>query len=143
MKQEQKKSLENIQEISTLYDELNENALKFNSKKTEYDSIMDTVFYTNFYTKNEEIVKILNEYDEILKDIITNGNNLKEKCAVYYSDADTTQKCNSYKISYESAVQVFLSDIERYNTLVENYNTWTEENGKYEKITKFSAKSMN
>jgi hypothetical protein len=140
MKSENEKVKKDMEEIHLLYDELNENASSFNKKKEEYDSIMSTLYYTNVQEKNKAIVNILNEYDLIIGRIIETGNHLKEKCAFTYTDNEVIQKCNSYQISYESAVQVFQKDIKRFNTLVENYNAWTKENSKYKTIEKFTSK---
>ena len=140
MKNENEKVKKNMEEIHLLYDDLNKNASSFNKKKEEYDSIMGTLYYTNVQEKNGSIVKILNEYDAIIGKIIETGNNLKEKCAFTYTDNEVMQKCNSYQVSYESAIQVFKADMKRYNTLVDNYNVWIKENPKYKAIEKFSSR---
>ncbi len=140
MKSENEEVKKNMEEIHFLYDDLNKNASLFNTKKEEYNSIMGTLYYTNTQEKNSAIVKILNEYDTIIGEIIKIGNSLKEKCTFTYTDNEVVQKCNSYQISYESAMQVFKADIKRYNTLVENYNVWTKENPKYKTIEKFSSR---
>lgn len=140
MKTENEKVKKNMEEIHLLYDELNESASSFNAKKEEYDSIMGTLYYTNVQQKNSTIIKILNDYDTIIGKIIETGNALKDKCSLSYSDSDIIQKCNSYKISYESAIQVFKIDVNRYNTLAQNYNVWIKENAQYKKIEEFSSK---
>lgn len=140
MKNENEEVKKNMEEIHLLYNDLNKNASLFNTKKEEYDLIMGTLYYTNVQEKNSAIVKILNEYDTIIGEIIKIGNNLEEKCTFSYTDNEVIQKCNSYQISYESAMQVFKTDIKRYNTLVENYNVWTKENPKYKTIEKFSSR---
>lgn len=140
MQSENEKIKQNMEEISALYEELNENAVAFNTQKEKYDTLMATTYYTNAYERNSSILKELQTYDEIIGKIRTTGNRLEEKCSITYSDNDTYQKCNSYKISYESAMQVFKTDVKRYNTLVENYTIWLKENPKYKKIEKFTSK---
>ncbi len=140
LKNEKQKMKENKEEITIMYAKLNEKASSFNQKKEEYDYLMSTLYYTNVQEKNGAILKILNEYDAIIKEIMEIGNTLEDKCSISYAENEFVQKCNSYKISYESAMQIFKSDIKRYNTLVDNYNVWTEQNSKYKKIDKFVSK---
>ena len=140
MQRENEKIKQNIEEIEILYKELNENATSFNEQKEKYDTLMASTYYTNAYERNSSILKELQVYDEIIGKIITTGNELEERCSITYSDSDTYQKCNSYKISYESAMQVFKADVKRYNTLVENYTIWLKENPNYKKIEIFTSK---
>ena len=142
VKQDSLKVQAQVEEINEYYDSLNNNAKLFNEKKQEYDTLMDKMYYTTVSKYNSEVLKVLKEYDAIIKNIIEDGNNLQEKCSVYYRDADTMQKCNSYKISYESAMNVFISDVKRYNNFVENYNKWTKENTSYKEISNFVSENL-
>ncbi len=142
IKKDAEQTKKQMQEIDTLYESLNDNAKLFNDKKTEYDKAMENLYYTTFPSKNEAIVKILKEYDEIIANIQKDGNALQDKCNAYYNSSDTMQKCTSYKISYESAMTLFMADLNRYNTLVENYNEWTKENTGYKQISTYVSKNV-
>lgn len=131
-----------MEEINVLYESLNKNAELFNLKKTEFDDLMDNIYYTTIPTQNESLLKIVKEYDEIIANIQKDGNDLEEKCSIYYTDSDIQQKCTSYKISYESAMTIFIADLKRYNNLVENYNNWTEDNTGYKKISSYVSKNV-
>lgn len=142
IKEDQEKTRKQMEEISVYYDKLNENALSFNTKKQELDTLMEATYYTTVPKNNPSFLKILEEYDAIISQIIENGNKLEEMCSIYYRDSDTMQKCSSYKISYESAMTVFKTDVERYNTLVENYNNWTKENPSYQTISAYVSDNL-
>lgn len=142
IKKDQAKTEKQIEEINTYYESLNENAFAFNETKEKFDTLMNKMYYETVFQSQKEITKILNEYDTIITKIKEDGQQLENRCSIYYKNSDTMQKCNSYKISYESAMQVFISDVKRYNTLVKNYNKWTEENPTYEKISAFVSKNV-
>lgn len=142
LKKDAEQTKQQMKEIDNLYESLNNNAMLFNDKKTEYDKIMGDIYYTTFPSKNEAILKILKEYDEIISNIQKDGNHLQDKCNAYYNSSDTMQKCTSYKISYESAMTLFIADLNRYNTLVENYNEWTKENTSYKQISTYVSKNV-
>lgn len=131
-----------MEEINNYYDSLNENAQLFNDKKEEYDKLMDEMYYTTVPKNNAAVLKVLNEYDAIIGKIMEDGKNLENRCTIYYRDTEVMQKCNSYKISYESAMTVFVADVKRYNNFVENYNNWTKENTTYQKINTFVSKNV-
>lgn len=142
IRQDSKNAQKQIEEVATYYEEFNKNALAFNEKKKAYDDLMDKMFYTTISKNNESLLKILNEYDEIIGKIKENGNILEDKCSVYYRDNETMQKCSSYKITYESAMTVFINDVKRYNNLVINYNEWTKENTTYKPIKEYVSKNV-
>ncbi len=142
IKKDAEQTQKQIEEINVLYENFNENAVLFNERKEAYDKLMDKVYYTTIPKENEKILTALQVYDQVIGEIIKDGNQLKEKCNVYYSDTETMQKCSSYKITYESAMTLFIADVKRYNTLVENYNEWTKENSEYKKISTYVSKNV-
>lgn len=142
LKKDAEQAENQMREIDLLYEQLNDNAILFNEKKKEYDALMKDIYYTTVPEQNDAIVKVLKEYDEIIANIQKNGNQLNEKCDVYYNNSETNQKCSSYKISYESAMTLFIADLRRYNTLVNDYNEWTKENIGYQEINTYVSKNV-
>lgn len=142
IKKDNLKVQQQIKEVDEYYTSLNNNAELFNEKKSEFDVLMNDMYYTTVSKNNDAILKILKEYDVIIGNIKENGNNLQQRCEIYYRDQDTMQKCNSYKISYESAMTVFIADVKRYNNFVKNYNEWTKENTTYKEISSFVSKNI-
>jgi len=142
IKQDKLKIEQQIKEINEYYNILNENATIFNSKKEQFDQLMNNMYYETVSKNNDKVVNVLKEYDEIISKIKDSSNNLENRCNIYYKDAEVMQKCNSYKISYESAMTVFVADVKRYNNFVENYNKWTEDNTNHNKISTYVSKNI-
>lgn len=142
IKEDQLKTQEKMKEINIQYETLMTNAEAFNSKKAEYDELMDNTYYVTVSKNEKKIRTVLEEYDAIITEIIKNGKSLEQNCNNYFQDKEIMHKCNSYKISYESAMTIFTSDVARYNTLVKDYNEWTKENKGYRQITTFVSKNI-
>lgn len=142
IKKDNLKIEQQIKEINEYYNNLDESASLFNSNKEQFDKLMNNMYYVNVKEDNEKVLKVLEEYDEIISKIIDSSKNLENRCNIYYKDIEVMQKCNSYKISYESAMTIFKEDIKRYNNFVDNYNKWTEDNNNYNKISSFVSKEI-
>ena len=53
----------------------------------------------------------------------------KENCKdVYFPNADTNTKCQTYAITYEEMVNSVINDIKQVNQNIEDYNKYNEEN---------------
>ncbi len=128
LKEEEKIKEENKNEIKEKYVQLNEMAENFNTQKKEYDDLYNDTFLNNLKEKEERFIEALNSYQKILKEIQQIAEEIHNKCNQDYQDNTITKNCSSIKKTSESASNVFQNDVERYNILIDNYNTWLNEN---------------
>ena len=141
-KKDKQKTKIQVKEIDIYYESFNENAKKFNELKEKYDEIIGNIYYSTVEEKKEELLNTMKEYDDTLTKLKEEKEYLEKRCSIYYENVETRNKCNSYKISYNQAKEVFKKDIELYSKLVEEYNKWSEEKGKKERLEKFKTNNL-
>lgn len=139
IKRDKEAALIQMNEINEYYDSFVENVDYFNLKREELKIILTDLYYENLSKNYSKINTSLLEYDNIIAKIVKDGNNLNDKCGKYYSDPNVNKKCESYKISYETAMNVYTTDIDNYNSLIDKYNEWTKTNTKYKELEHFSS----
>ena len=85
--------------------------------------------------KFEEFIENVNERYSVednlhrLDEMAKIAEELKESCGdIYFPEADTNNKCQTYALSYEEMVNYFMNDIVQVNQNIEEYNKYNEEN---------------
>lgn len=138
IKKQEQKVQEEKEEIQTNYQKLNNLAANFNEKKEEYNNQYTNLFYEELPEKAPEFERVLEEYTKIVRQIKEVGQNLEIKCQKDYSDNTIERNCTSAKISAKNAQEVYENDVEKYNKLIINYNSWTKSNTTYPKLSLFN-----
>lgn len=130
------------EEIDEYYDTFNSSANKFNDIKKEYDEIINNIYYSTVEEERENLLTTINKYDEIMSNLNKERTELEERCSIYYTNSETRQKCNSYKVSYNNAKELYKKDIELFNKLVEEYNKWTTTKNLPQKLEKHNLVNL-
>lgn len=112
----------------------------FASKIEEFSNRRDTLYedyaeFTTYYTTMpdgyDEIIEKIKNYETLVTEVEDATAYLKDNCEnPSYSSIDANTKCNSYVINLEKTVNVFLVDIEFFNSKLKEYNEWTIEENK-------------
>ena len=145
-KRDQKEVEKNMTIVNENYEKFNQYIEQFNQKSEILQKEMkEELYYTTLTTKNVSIVKLLNEIDMIVNNIMQINNILKDKCQVYYKNAEVNQKCQSYNVSMENVELVYKGAVENYNKVITSYNEWTNKTGNtsYKKLPLYQPKSIN
>ncbi len=125
------------------YDGFEKKVLKFNEVRDEvYTTIFSDTYYdaigSSYSDNNNKIKKLEETVDEMEK----SASQLKKYCKnAYYSDSEVNKKCSSFKSLYEEVINSFVSDIDKYNKVLDNYNTYIKETGGTETLEKYSTKN--
>lgn len=129
-------------EVNEYYKSFNETASNFNNQEEKYKEIIENIYYSTVKDEKEKLLKTIKEYDETLKKLTQEKEKLEKRCNIYYENIETRKKCDSYKISYEQAKQVFKNDIKLYNKLVEEYNAWTKTKNINDSLEEYKTKNI-
>ena len=99
-----------IDEIVKDYETFNSKAEEFSEKRTDI---------------NDDMMKELEDYEALLKEVDESGSYLKNNCiSKTYSSADANHKCNTYIMNLEKSINSFVSDISFLNNKIDEYNEW-------------------
>ena len=133
-KKEQTKKEDAITNIQNNYQEFSTNATSFNEVKEKFDAKIKDIYYTTLKEKHEDIIASLTEYSEVWNNLTLIQEKLKENCEKYENESEVSQMCKVYKTSYKTAEELYQSDIQKYQEIINSYNEWTKENPEYEEI---------
>lgn len=145
-----------IKEDSIIADEIGDVYETFYNKEKDLsifrDGLLDNIMIFSEYFAGmpegyEEILPKLEEYENMIEEIDDMSSYLKEKCVKRYSALTANDKCDAYYINLEKTINLFVGDLEFFNSKIEDFNEWiVEENEsvlvtkKYKPLEKYTAK---
>lgn len=136
-------------EIKNVYESFKIKTEEFSTKRDLINS--DISEYVSYYTGIEknynDMIEELKEYENLVIEVEDSAVYLKKHCLnESYSDQDANNKCNAYIINYEKTVNSFISDIEFFNSKIDEYNNWIiseneelDNEDKYTKVERYKA----
>ena len=124
-----------VKELSELRDEYNDDMSEF------------SIYFQTMPEHYDDIVEKLDKYEETISEIDESSEYLKKVCNKRYSVADANDKCSAYYINLEKSINLFVGDLEFFNSKIKEYNEWiVEENKsvivytKYKELDEYNAK---
>lgn len=110
--------------VDTDYTELTNNINTFTEARDNlYSKYLEKVDYTTFYKNNNIINSSISNYETIVDEISEKVKSLDNLCEnTYFTSNETNEKCSNYKLLYEQVNNYFVSDINKYNKIVQDYN---------------------
>lgn len=152
-KQDKKKK---IDEEKLIADEIGNVYQTFYDKEKSLSTFRDevinefknfSVFFTTMPDKYSDIASKIENYEKNITEIEDISSYLKDKCTQRYSVLEANDKCDAYYINLEKSINIFIADMELFNSKIKEYNKWTEtENSsaiatkKYDKLEEFKVK---
>lgn len=136
-------------EIKNVYESFKIKTEEFSTKRDLINS--DISEYVSYYTGIEknynDMIEELKEYENLVIEVEDAAVYLKKHCLnESYSDQDANNKCNAYIINYEKTVNSFISDIEFFNSKIDEYNNWIiseneelDDEDKYIEVERYKA----
>lgn len=118
-----KKELEN--KILEEYEVFKQKIDSFNLARDNYYNKVAKNLYPELVEDDyEEWLDVLNNYTITTDDIENVSNYLKENCVnKYYSNNDIKNKCDSFVIAYETAINYYTKDIYAFNDNLDLYRS--------------------
>ena len=125
-----------MQEINDYYHKYETDIDNYNLTRDTLTKKLSSFYNEAFKSDYQNIISIIQDYDEIMNDTVKNVEIINANCANHiFSDSKINTICKSYQESYEQMTNIFLNDIDDFNKLVESYNKDAEE-----KLEKYNSK---
>ena len=120
---------ENIEIIEKEYSNFKDLLQSFNGdREIVYNDVFNNLFIENLEGNYDSWVIILQDYEKTSEKIFEYKSLLQDRCfGINYSDSNIQSKCDSMLISYETANNYFVKDINKWNSFVDSYNNQVEE----------------
>ena len=129
-----------IDEENKIIDEIIDVYEAFKGKIEEFSNRRDTLYeeyaeFTTYYTTMPDgydaIIEKIKNYEILVSEVEDAAAYLKDNCEnPTYSSIDANTKCNSYVINLEKTINVFVLDVEYFNSKLKEYNEWIIEENK-------------
>ena len=142
LKKDREESFNRIHEVNDQFEVFSTNTSVFEEYRDElYNVVLGNVYYDTMFQEDKNIKEKLSNYEHLVDELTKNTKELNKLCDnMYYTDSSAVSKCKNYKSIYEQVVNYFVSDIKVYNTNVDSYNKYQEENKLEKPIEKYDTK---
>lgn len=112
----------------------------YNEMRSELASIMESaMYYEKFPKLSDALSDFYLEYDQLINQVMISVKNMDKACKREYKEEEYNAICESYQLTYEKMINVYIDDINTYNNLIKNYNEWIKE----EKYILFTSNYIN
>lgn len=122
VKEDQKITEENIKIIEKSYNNITEKVIDYNQSRNEIAEFINNFYYDTIEKKYNDNLEALIKYDSVVKKITKEVQILDEKCNMIYTDTNINNICNNYKKEYEIIINLYVNDVNNYNTKINSYN---------------------
>ena len=152
-KDEKREKIKKEQEIA---DEIGNVYATFYDKEKELSEYRDTllkdindfsVFYTEMPDGYGAVFSKVGKYETMISEIDDISSYLKGVCTKRYSVLEANDKCEAYYINLEKTINIFIGDLEYFNSKIKSFNEWTVTENEsliktrtYDKLAEYTAK---
>ncbi len=101
-----------------------------------YHQVANDLFLESVEEEYDHWKEIIQQYTNITDEVENSAGQLKNLCIDHYYEKEEIQnKCSSFVIAYETAINYYTKDLKAVNELIQTYQKENKEN---EKIKEFS-----
>ena len=126
-----------MNEILDSYDDFNSSVDEFSNKRNSFYGFKENLYLEELATNTDGWNTFMNEYKEVFQKVYDTSEVLRENCTIEYGDVNVNSKCTTFKANFEAAVNYYISDVNSYNLIVDEYNAWNT-SGTYPVLNKAS-----
>lgn len=128
-----------ITEITTTYEKIKEYITNYNSTRETLSNSLSTYYQDTFKNNYNDIIRILQEYDQIIGNIQENIELINKDCDNnIFNDVTANTICNNYEETYEQLINTYINDINNINSIIDTYN-----NENTNPLNKFNSNYIN
>ena len=124
----QKENEKNIAIIKSAYDSLSGDIKTYNQIRSEYNDMLSNFFLETYKDSHESYQELLTKYNEVVKSIDSSVKKMDQRCNHLYEDITINNICTNYSIIYEKLINLYVTDLNIYNSNIEAYNEYKKEN---------------
>ena len=125
---DKKNASKNMESIKENYELFINNVNEYNLIRSSLSDKLNNFIYDEYENEHSGYVELLTKYNNNVGMIAINVNDIKIKCNVIYSDIDVNKICDSYALLYEKLVNLYVMDLNNYNSKISSYNVYKEAN---------------
>lgn len=104
-------------------------------------------FFTEMPDGYTKIISEVEQYETLIMEIEDISSYLNDKCNKRYSVLEANDKCGAYYKNLEKTINIFVGDMEFFNSKIKDFNEWTEVENKsliatkkYDKLSEYNIK---
>ena len=125
---DEEETLQNNEEIiKENYTLLSTNSVANIEIRKELLTKINTFNKDTYKEEHENYLKVISKYEENIKKIDDNVNNMESRCDHEYEDATINIFCRGYDTLYEEIINIYVKTITEYNNKITDYNKTTKE----------------
>lgn len=139
---DRKKTLKKMDNIIILYDKFSSKVDSFNTIREDiYGNVLSNVYYDTLKANYDLWNTKLLDYEKFVDQIDSQFSKLRKSCdGVYYPDSNINNKCQAFIVAYEEIKNSFVSDISLFNKNIDEYNSYSKEQGASDTLEKYNTK---
>ena len=118
----------NMNIILDNYKDLQSNVSKYNEIREKYSKLAENFYLKTYKNKHSEYLELFSEYDDIVKDIDKNIENIGAKCDRLYKDLEVNKVCDNYEKTYDKLIDIYVEDVDGHNERIKEYNEYAKDN---------------
>lgn len=117
-------SRKNEQVIEEKYESLKGLLNEINNKREYiYNSVINDLYFEKVDTSYNDWHQSYQDYKKVINKISDYKTDLNQRCFnIMYQDSNIQSKCDSMMLSYETAINYYVKDVNKFNTFITNYN---------------------
>ena len=106
-----------MKKVDKTYEIFKREASNFSATRDNlYDNVFAELYFETLNLSINNCLIELEKYEQKLDEMAKIAEELKESCGdIYFPEADTNNKCQTYALSYEEMVNYFMNDIVQVN----------------------------
>lgn len=120
---------ENVEIIEKKYDGFKKLMESFNTERELlYANVINNLYIEDVILKYNEWFGYYGEFQKTIQSVEEYRDMLEERClGILYNDSNIQSKCDSMVISYETAINYYVKDVNKFNKFLNTYNEGAHE----------------
>ena len=137
LKEDTKITKEKMDAVKEAYPIFNQAVIDFSNLRNKFYEYKENLYLETLRDNADAWNVFMKEYADGIQKVEDAALVLKENCDIEYGDVQVSTKCDDFKVSYEPAMNYYISDVKLYNSMVDEYDKYNMENGnKFPKVNK-------
>ena len=129
LKEDRKETQKKMDEIADAYPEFNQAVDDFSKLRNQFYEYKEDLYLETLRENAEAWNTFMDSYAKGIQNVEDKALVLKKNCEIEYGDVGASTKCMTFKANYEAAHNYYISDINMYNEMVDEYDKYNKENG--------------
>lgn len=134
LKKDRELVVRRMDDVSSAYETFNTYVSFYGDYREDFhESILENLYYETMYNSDTLVKNEFVKYEKMVDEITDSVKELDALCKdVYYPEGNINSMCMNYSTIYEQVMNYFVTDVDDYNEIVKQYNSYqTSTNSNY------------